>query len=647
MTGGASVTGNTAGGYGGGVNNEGTFSISGGAQITGNTVGEAAGNVYLFTDKTVTVTGELTGTDPIGVTMDDPGVFTSGWSTYMSGEDPADYFISTNADLAVVLDDSGEAALYAPAFYTVSFDTNGGSDAPDDQTIVEGGKAEKPEDPTREGFGFGGWYPLTDPDTEAFADTPWDFVSEVTEDVTLIARWLSSYTAAVYSRTEGSPASVADVSLSPEADSYAEGDSVTAIAPNKSGEGYSFQGWYEVTEVTDSLVTHYGDLVSCNLSYTFSITENTRLVAVYEPRGDATVTVSVVNGAKYYTDKDSTIKTGGQEKRALGSTLTLYASDADKVLQWQNERGKVLGRGGSLSIPVTGDMEIKLHYNTPESDSQSILQFVNDYGQVLLFNQLSGTSPKVDFPDCPSKFGYLFDKWVFEGTEEEAAEDAIRTKLGTEPVIIVKPIYTKDATVYTVTVAYEGADGRTPETLSGLAVGTNQPFTAPEIPGFSFLCWKSGDTVLSYNSSYTLKVNRDETLTACYAQGAGAVAQQPAITLSEPFTVSGSVHKVSCIATRDVRGGYELIEQGMLYAKGVEGLTEDTFKEGQEGVQIYRATEKTPQGFLTVNIKIVEPMTDDTLISFRGYMILQENSTGNQVVFYSGIAAGSYNSING
>ncbi len=69
------------------------------------------------------------------------------------------------------------------ATYTVSFETNGGS-AVADITAEAGSTIEKPEDPTRDGFTFAGWY--TDEDcTEA-----WDWDSDVvTGDTVLYAKW--------------------------------------------------------------------------------------------------------------------------------------------------------------------------------------------------------------------------------------------------------------------------------------------------------------------------------------------------------------------------------------------------------------------------------------------------------------------------
>lgn len=66
--------------------------------------------------------------------------------------------------------------------HTVSFSTDGGSVVPS-QTVPSGGKAVKPDDPTKDGYTFQGWY------TEAEAENTYDFNTPVTKSFTLYAKW--------------------------------------------------------------------------------------------------------------------------------------------------------------------------------------------------------------------------------------------------------------------------------------------------------------------------------------------------------------------------------------------------------------------------------------------------------------------------
>ena len=130
MTGGK-ITGNAAYRGGGAYVNNGTFELSGNPTITGNTKADetTVNNVDLYQlyAKPVITIGEdgLSPVASIGVTMDKPGVFTSGWSTHMKDKDPAAYFSSDSTGYHVALGD-GEASMTANS-YTVKFYPNGGA----------------------------------------------------------------------------------------------------------------------------------------------------------------------------------------------------------------------------------------------------------------------------------------------------------------------------------------------------------------------------------------------------------------------------------------------------------------------------------------------------------------------------------------
>ncbi|MDR0415653.1 MAG: InlB B-repeat-containing protein, partial [Prevotellaceae bacterium] len=70
--------------------------------------------------------------------------------------------------------------------YTVTFNSNGGSDV-SSQQVAKGGKVLQPTDPTRDGYTFAGWY------SNAALTSAWNFAAnEVNGNVTLYARWESS-----------------------------------------------------------------------------------------------------------------------------------------------------------------------------------------------------------------------------------------------------------------------------------------------------------------------------------------------------------------------------------------------------------------------------------------------------------------------
>lgn len=64
--------------------------------------------------------------------------------------------------------------------YTVTFNSNGGT-AVSSQTVVEGSKVSKPNDPTKSGYNFKGWL---------LNGKTYDFNSSITGNITLVANWV-------------------------------------------------------------------------------------------------------------------------------------------------------------------------------------------------------------------------------------------------------------------------------------------------------------------------------------------------------------------------------------------------------------------------------------------------------------------------
>lgn len=77
---------------------------------------------------------------------------------------------------------------YTPNQYTVSFNSNGGSQVLDITDISYDTTITAPAAPTKSGYAFGGWY------VDEALTTPWNFnTDKVTENKTLFAKWTTIY----------------------------------------------------------------------------------------------------------------------------------------------------------------------------------------------------------------------------------------------------------------------------------------------------------------------------------------------------------------------------------------------------------------------------------------------------------------------
>lgn len=144
-------------------------------------------------------------------------------------------------------------AVYAAANYTVTFDSNGGNSV-NSQTVLEGGKAAKPEDPTYGDFKFLGWFenPTVENlyNLETYDYNTFNFDTAITKDTTLTAVWAARLSV----NTEGQgQISIAEAGKTPEFND--EYPAQTAIEPAyiglydsfvigaKADEGYKFVKW--------------------------------------------------------------------------------------------------------------------------------------------------------------------------------------------------------------------------------------------------------------------------------------------------------------------------------------------------------------------------------------------------------------------
>ena len=159
---------------------------------------------------------------------------------------------------------TGSFTLYAkwtenaPVTHTVSFNSNGGSAVPA-QTVPSGSTVTKPDDPTRDGFSFVGWY------TDAGLTQAYDFATPVTGSFTLYAKWTEqapqTYTVKFVSN---GGSEVPDQTV-------IAGQTVTRPT-DPTRDGFSFAGWFTDTALTKDY--DFSAPVQSNFSLYAKWTEN-------------------------------------------------------------------------------------------------------------------------------------------------------------------------------------------------------------------------------------------------------------------------------------------------------------------------------------------------------------------------------------
>jgi uncharacterized repeat protein (TIGR02543 family) len=153
-----------------------------------------------------------------------------GWHKDAACETPWDFAVDTVTAHATLY------AKWSALAITVQFNPQGGSPAPQDQSVAKGGKAAAPSPvPRKDGFILEGWY------TEAAYTNRWDFALDtVEEDITLHARWTEldpGQVAVAFDAGGGSPV--------PPPQPVAIGGKAARPPVDPQKPGFEFDGWFE------------------------------------------------------------------------------------------------------------------------------------------------------------------------------------------------------------------------------------------------------------------------------------------------------------------------------------------------------------------------------------------------------------------
>jgi uncharacterized repeat protein (TIGR02543 family) len=336
--------------------------------------------------------------------------------------------------------------------YTVTFSGNGGSPTTQTRTVISGnpiGVENMPEEPTRSGYGFDGWFT----DTSPFTGT-----SPVTANMTVYAQWVVQYMVTFHA-DGGSPAEQTRLVNS----GRAIGTENMPEEPAKSG--YVFGGWY--TGVNAGGTQFTGTTV---------VTNQRSVYAAWIPQ--YTVIFNSDGGSP------------PTQTRAVSSGSSI---GVENMPEEPTQSGCVFGgwytgvNGGGTqftgTMPVTGNTTVYARWIP-----QYTLTFDSDGGVPATQTRTVNSGDSVgsgNMPSDPTRSGFGFDGWYTQQNGGGVLFTATTLVSGGLTV------YAKWIPQYTVTF---DADGGTPASRtrmvnSSSSLGTENMPDEPTRNGYTFDGW--------------------------------------------------------------------------------------------------------------------------------------------------------------
>ena len=421
---------------------------------------------------------------------------------------------------------------------------------------------------------------------------------------------------------------------------------VTVTAPDQ--PGYSFLGWYK-----DS---YSGQLVSAAAAYTFVIREDMNLVAVYENAGTGLLHII---GSKYEVDDSGPQESSADFDKPVGKKVNLIYTGTD-FQYWVNISNNIISTTPEYNFTMVGETTIRLVTSRDLETQQSVyVIFLNAYDQVLSTERILDEEGAEDaFPGTiPSKMGVVFEKWVFEGTDEEATPSAIAAKISdNNPVVKIVPKYTEPSETYTLTVKVKtGGNVTDVEGYTELAVpaGVLKNIKVSEIAeaaGLSaddFSYWSLNEIEeASYNKTeYTVigVKGKSFTVTAVFD---GAVEEKATTSITQMFSslVDGA-YKVSATLYYNVPEGSTVHETGFVFSGNASFASDpDSLVIGAENARKHISYMTGLSSMYTGNFS--SGTNPDKTLYLKAFVIYTD-SQGNMKTIYSDLHQGSYNSLQG
>lgn len=212
---------------------------------------------------------------------------------------------------------SCQTEVESTAYYTVTFDANGGSEVSSQK--IESGKTATSPNSTKTGYYLSGWYN---------GKTLFDFSTPITRDLTLKAKW-TAHTYTDYSVFYADGVNDAEITVPTDSTKYRAGSTVTVLFDGIGKRlGYNFAGWSD----GENTYTSGG-------TTTFKMgTRNVTLTALWETNIKVSFSGDSINLLPL---KSATIDVTVTNPDSLSLTFSVSSSSYDVSASWDSTNKQI------------------------------------------------------------------------------------------------------------------------------------------------------------------------------------------------------------------------------------------------------------------------------------------------------------------
>ena len=386
----------------------------------------------------------------------------------------------------------------------------------DGQEVQQGltdsdGMMRQPMTPTRDGYTFAGWYWVSDLSVlteEQKEQNKVDFGQPVTKPhVTMYAQWVKNQDEinVLYAANGGQFADGNDTMQG-----VADSDGVMRQPAAPTREGYTFAGWYWVSDLS-GLTDEQKDLNKVDFSQSIAGKDHATIYAQWTKNADQNEidVLYAANGGQFatgetfqqgVTDSDGMMRQPAEPTRE-GYTFDgwYWVSDLSGLTDEQKDLNKV-----DFSQSVAGKEHVTVFAQWTKNQEQNdhAVMYVANGGQFATgetFQQgVTDSDGMMRQPAAPTREGYTFDGWYWHAdysgyTDEQKAADKVDFSQPVQSDVNIYAQWTKNADAQAEQITVKFVDNFN-ETESSTEVKKGETVAQPADPtydGWTFEGWSS------------------------------------------------------------------------------------------------------------------------------------------------------------